>query len=114
LTTVNKLAGTAFGIHIADQIALVTVPLAAALAFDASAEVIGILVAYQSLAHFLGSLPFGVLVDRMQLRTLVVIATLISLTGFLGITFSIFTGSVYGFAATITYSGLGVVLFTLL
>ena len=113
MAIINRLAGTAFGIHFADQIALVSVPLAASLAFDASAEVIGILVACQSLAHLLGSLPLGILVDRSQLRTLVLAATLISMTGFLAVAASISVGTIYGFGAAVTFSGFGVVLFTL-
>lgn len=113
MTIINRLAGTAFGIHFADQIALVCVPLAASLAFNASAEVIGILVACQSLAHLLGSLPFGILVDRSQLRTLVIAATLISMIGFLGAAASISFGTIFGFGAMVTFSGFGVVLFTL-
>lgn len=113
MTTINRLAGTAFGVHFADQIALVSVPLAASLAFGASAKTIGILVACQSLAHLFGSLPFGILVDRSQLRTLVLAATLISLVGFLGVAASIFAGTLIGFGATITFAGFGVVLFTL-
>lgn len=113
MTTISRLAGTAFGVHFADQIALVCVPLAASLAFGASAEVIGILVACQSLAHLFGSLPFGILVDRSQLRTLVLVATLISMAGFLGVAASIFTGTLIGFGAAITFAGFGVVLFTL-
>lgn len=110
---VNRLSGTAFGIHFADQIALVAVPLAASLAFGASAKVIGILVACQSLAHLLGSLPFGILVDRSQLRTLVLAATLISMTGFLGVAMSLFAGTIIGFGASVTFAGFGVVLFSL-
>ncbi|MCF6322552.1 MAG: MFS transporter, partial [Rhizobiaceae bacterium] len=113
MTTINRLAGAAFGIHFADQIALVSVPLVAALVFDAPAETIGILVACQSLAHLLGSLPFGVLVDRSQLRTLVLSSTLISFAGFLAAAASIFANSLFGFAIAVTFSGFGVVLFTL-
>lgn len=113
MTTINKLAGAAFGLHLADQIALVSVPLAAALAFDATAEVIGILVACQSLAHLFGSLPFGVLVDRVQLRNLVLTAALISFFGFFGVAASVFAGSLTSFGIAITFAGFGIVLFTL-
>ena len=113
MTIINRLAGTAFGIHFADQIALVLVPLTASLVFDASAEIIGILVACQSLAHLFGSLPFGILVDRSQLRTLVLAATVISMIGFLGAAAGIFFGTIFGFGAAVTFGGFGVVLFTL-
>ena len=113
MTIVNRLARVAFGIHFADQIALVSVPLIAVLIFDATADVIGVLVACQSLAHLIGALPFGILVDRLQLRALVLTATLISFIGFLGVTLSIHFGSIWAFGATITTAGFGVVLFTL-
>lgn len=110
---INRLAGTAFGLHFADQIALVLVPLAATMVFGASSTVIGVLVACQSLAHLLGSLPFGVMVDRFQLRTLVLVATLISLIGFLGITASLIVQTIIGFGMAVTFAGFGVVLFGL-
>lgn len=113
MSPINKLAGAAFGLHFADQIALVSVPLAAALAFDAPAEVIGLLVACQSLAHLFGSLPFGILVDRLQLRNLVLAAALISFFGFFGVAASVFAGSLTSFGIAITFAGFGIVLFTL-
>lgn len=113
LTTIKKLAGIAFGIHLADQVALISVPLLASLVFDASAQVIGILVACQSLAHLFGSLPFGFLVDRIQLKTLVISATVISAVGFLGVAVNVLAGSLLGFGATVIFAGFGVVLYTL-
>jgi predicted MFS family arabinose efflux permease len=99
--------------HLADQIALVSVPLIAALAFDASVEVIGILVACQSLAHLVGSIPFGILVDNVQQRSLAVAASLMSLFGFSGAAVSVLTGSVFWFGGSVTIAGFGVVLFVL-
>lgn len=113
MTPLTRLTRAAYGIHFADQIALVSVPLIAALAFDASAQTIGILVACQSLAHLLGSLPFGVMVDRAQLRTLAIAATLISFIGFSGAAASVASGSLFWFALTVTGAGFGVVLFVL-
>ena len=55
----RQLTRAAYGIHIADQIALVSVPLVAGLIFDAPAEIIGLLLACQSMAHLLGSKPYG-------------------------------------------------------
>ena len=113
MSTVHRLTGAAYGIHFADQIALVSVPLVAALIFGASAEVIGILVACQSMAHLLGSIPFGIMIDRYQLRSLAIASALTSLGGFLGVVLSIFLGNVVWFGATITVAGFGVVLFVL-
>ncbi|WP_419913730.1 MFS transporter [Hoeflea sp.] len=111
--TVRRLAGAAYGTHLSDQIALVAVPLVAALTFGASPQVIGALVACQSSAHLLGSIPFGVLADRKQLRTLAIASATISFTGFLGAAASILAASVVFFGAMITLAGFGVVLFSL-
>ncbi len=113
MSTVRRLTGAAYGIHLADQIALVAVPLVAALAFDASAEAIGVLVACQSMAHLLGSIPFGILVDSAQQRSLAVAATLISVGGSFGAAASVVAGNVVGFGTAITLAGFGAVLFVL-
>ena len=113
MSTLHRLTGAAYGFHFADQIALVSVPLVAALAFGASAEIIGVLVAGQSMAHLLGSIPFGVLVDRVQQRKLTIASALVSLIGFLGAGSGILTGSVILFGTSVTIAGFGVVLFVL-
>lgn len=89
MSTLRRLAGAAYGTHLSDQIALVSVPLVAALAFDASPQLIGVLVACQSSAHLIGSIPFGILVDQTQLRTLAILSALILFAGFAGATTSI-------------------------
>lgn len=99
--------------HLADQIALVSVPLVAALVFDAPAQIIGVLVACQSMAHLLGSLPFGLIIDRAQARTVAVAATLISCAGFGCAAASVFAGSLVWFGVSVTVAGFGVVLFVL-
>jgi len=113
MSVIHRLAGAAYGTHLGDQIALVSVPLVAALVFNASAELIGILVACQSMAHLLGSIPFGMLVDRRQLRSLAVASPLISLCGFIAAGFGVWTGTVLWFGAGITLAGFGTVLFAL-
>jgi predicted MFS family arabinose efflux permease len=113
MSVIHRLAGAAYGTHLGDQIALVSVPLVAALAFNASAELIGVLVACQSMAHLLGSIPFGMLVDRRQLRSLAIASALISLSGFTGAGLGVWTGSVVWFGAGITMAGFGTVLFAL-
>jgi len=113
VNAINRISGTAFGLHLADQIAIVSVPLAAALVFNASPEMIGLLIACQSLAHLLGSLPFGILVDRSPLRSLIIAATMISAIGFSGITVSLYFAHLVSFAVFVTVSGFGIVLFTL-
>ncbi|NOR31379.1 MAG: MFS transporter [Sulfitobacter sp.] len=113
MTPVRQLTRAAYGIHIADQIALVSVPLVAALIFDAPAETIGLLVACQSMAHLLGSIPFGILVDTYQQRTLAIAATLLSLVGFSGAAIAVAFGSLFWFGLFVVLSGFGIVLFML-
>ena len=48
MKTVRQLTRAAYGVHLADQIALVSVPLIAALVFDVPTEIIGFLIACQS------------------------------------------------------------------
>lgn len=113
MTTVRELTRAAYGIHVADQIAIVSVPLVAAIIFNAPAEIIGLLVACQSMAHLLGSIPFGILVDTYQQRTLAVIATLLSLVGFSGAASAVVFGSLIWFGLFVVLSGFGIVLFML-
>lgn len=113
MSTLRRLAGAAYGTHLSDQIALVSVPLVAALAFDASPQLIGVLVACQSSAHLIGSIPFGILVDQAQLRTLAMMSALISLAGFAGAAASILLGTTLWFGVSITLAGFGTVLFGL-
>ncbi|MEM9348653.1 MAG: MFS transporter [Pseudomonadota bacterium] len=113
MPAIRKLTGAAYGIHFADQIALVSVPLVAVLVFDASPAAIGALVACQSSAHLLGSLPFGVLVDQRQLRTLAIASALLSLAGFSLAVLSVILGALVGLGVAVTLAGFGVVLFGL-
>lgn len=113
MSVVTRLQIAGCGMHLADQIALVGVPLAAVLAFDASPEIIGILVACQSLAHLLGSIPAGLIVDRGAPRRVAVAAVLISLCGFGGTAASVVSNSLIGFGACVTVAGFGIVLFVL-
>lgn len=110
---VNQLALSAYGMHSADQIALVCVPLVAALVFDASADVIGVLVACQSMAHLLGSLPFGLIVDRFNPRPVAIAATLVSALGFAATSFAIVAKNLLWFGLAVSFAGFGIVLFVL-
>ncbi len=113
MSAISRLAFAAYGMHFADQMALVVVPLAAAVVFDVSAEVIGLVVACQSMAHLLGSLPFGLLVDRYEGRCLALVAALISLLGFGAASFGLLAQDLLLFALAVTLAGFGVVLFLL-
>ncbi len=113
MSVVTRLQIAGSGMHLADQIALVGVPLVAALAFDASPAVIGMLVACQSLAHLIGSVPAGLIVDRGAPHRVGMAAVLISLLGFAGTAASVWSGSLVGFGACVTVAGFGIVLFVL-
>ncbi|MGQ2903249.1 MAG: MFS transporter [Neoaquamicrobium sediminum] len=113
MRAIRNLTFAAYGMHLADQIALVAVPLVVALVFGAPAQVIGLLVACQSMAHLLGSLPFGLIIDRAQARTVAIVSTLISLAGFGGAALSILGGSLVGFGAFVVVGGFGIVVFVL-
>ncbi|MBM1557051.1 MFS transporter [Sulfitobacter mediterraneus] len=112
-TAVTTLTRAAAAMHFADQMALVAVPILAALVFDATAQTIGLLVACQSLAHLLGSLPFGLLVDRHDLRRLALVSVGISVVGAAGAAAGVAFETLLLFGASITLAGFGVVLFGL-
>lgn len=113
MQTISRLTGAAYGVHLSDQVALVSVPLIAALAFDASPELIGVLVACQSSAHLIGSIPFGILVDQARLRLLMIWSALLLLVGAVGATVSVPLGFTFGFGTSVTIAGFGTVLFGL-
>jgi predicted MFS family arabinose efflux permease len=75
----TALFGAAAGTHAADQLALATLPLTATLVLDAGPDVLGVLVAAQSAAWLLVSLPAGAWVDRMPRRTLLIAALALGL-----------------------------------
>src|SRR5260370_840337 len=70
----TALLGAAAGTHAADQLALATLPLTATLVLGAGPGVLGLLVAAQSAAWLLLSLPAGAWIDRMPRRTLLIVA----------------------------------------
>ena len=110
---VNRLIVAASGMHIADQIAIVSVPIIAAVVFNASAKTIGLLVALQSMAYLVGSLPFGAWVDKANLRSLLIISAIISIGGCAGAALSIEADSLLWFGVSIFFAGFGIVLFML-
>ncbi len=70
----TALLGAAAGTHAADQLALATLPLTATLVLGAGPDVLGLLVAAQSAAWLLVSLPAGAWVDRLPRRQLLIVA----------------------------------------
>lgn len=70
----TALLGVSAGTHAADQLALATLPLTATLILGAGPDVLGLLVAAQSAAWLLVSLPAGAWVDRLPRRRLLIVA----------------------------------------
>jgi len=69
----TALFGAAAGTHAADQLALATLPLTATLVLGAGPDLLGLLVAAQSAAWLLLSLPAGAWIDRFSRRRLLII-----------------------------------------
>lgn len=65
MTRPTRLTTIAFLAHAADQLALAALPLVAVTQFSASASLVGVLVAAQSAAWLIVSLPMGVIIDRL-------------------------------------------------
>lgn len=65
------------------------------------------------MAHLIGSVPFGVLVDQRQLRSLAISAAVMQLLGSVSAALSIFAETILGFALAVTLAGFGTVLFGL-
>ena len=70
----TALLGASAGTHAADQLALATLPLTATLVLGAGPDILGLLVAAQSAAWLLVTLPAGAWVDRMPRRQLLIVA----------------------------------------
>src|SRR5262249_54559939 len=69
----TALLGAAAGTHAADQLALATLPLTATLVLGAGPDILGLLVAAQSAAWLLVTLPAGAWVDRTSRRRLLIV-----------------------------------------
>ncbi len=113
MTAIKKLTHSAYGMHLAAQLAIVATPLVAKFIFDASSQAIGILVALQSLAYLVGSIPFGFIVDRKPLKAVAIFASLIAMAGFALASLSVLSSNIYWFAFAIFISSFGEVLFVL-
>ncbi len=74
-----SLLGASIGTHAADQLALATLPLTATLVLQIGPGPLGLLMAAQSAAWLLVSLPAGTWVDRYPRRTLLVLALAVGL-----------------------------------
>jgi predicted MFS family arabinose efflux permease len=103
----TALLGAAAGTHAADQVALATLPLTATLVLGAGPDLLGLLVAAQSAAWLLVSLPAGAWIDRLPRRRMLVVALALGLTASLVAVAAAATGHavLLGFAAVAGASG---------
>ena len=101
------------GMHAADQIALVALPLAAITQFNASPHLIGNLVAAQSAAWLIGSLPGGLLVDRFGPDRIVKFAPLLAILGLIAAQAALFFASPLLLGSSLFVASIGIVFFVL-
>lgn len=103
----TALLGAAAGTHAADQMALATLPLTATLVLGAGPDLLGLLVAAQSAAWLLVSLPAGAWIDRMPRRRMLILALALGLIASLAAVAAAATGQVVllGLAAIAGASG---------
>jgi len=80
----NRLFATAGLVQAADQIALAALPVTAILVMGAGPGLVGALVAAQTAAWLIVSLPAGVIVDRLPKRLVLIAALSLGLVGALG------------------------------
>ncbi|MCA0305007.1 MAG: MFS transporter [Proteobacteria bacterium] len=103
----TALLGASAGTHAADQLALASLPLTASLVLGAGPDLIGGLVAAQSAAWLLVTLPAGAWADAMSRRRLLVLGLLLGLAGALAAIAAAVAGGVtlLGLAAFAAASG---------
>jgi predicted MFS family arabinose efflux permease len=105
-TAFNRLAWSNLAAQSAEQVALAAAPIIAVLALGAGAGATGFLTAAQTLPFLLLSLPFGVLVDRVSRRGLMIAAEAVRVAALLALPLLIWADAlsipllgVVGFAA---------------
>lgn len=101
------------GMHAADQIALVALPLAAVTLFSASPALIGVLVAAQGMAWLIVSLPGGIAVDRLGPSALARWSPALSLAGLVLALIALSHASPYLLGFAVFLAATGTVLFVL-
>ncbi len=107
----TALFGAAAGTHTADQLALATLPLTATLVLGAGPDILGLLVAAQSAAWLLVTLPAGAWADRMPRRSLLIVGLALGLAASLvavvaaalGITVLLGVAAFAGASGTVVY-----------
>lgn len=109
----NRLLATAGFVQSADQIALAALPITAVLVLGAGPGLVGALVAAQTAAWLIVSLPAGVIVDRMPKRMVLRIALTISLLAATSATAAAMGNSVVLLAIAAFLAAAGTVTFVL-
>jgi predicted MFS family arabinose efflux permease len=109
----SRLFATAAFVQAADQIALAALPVTAVLALGAGPGLVGALVAAQTAAWLLVSLPAGVLVDRLPGRRVMLAALALGLIGTLGAAGAAALGTLPLLALAVFLASAGTVTFVL-
>jgi predicted MFS family arabinose efflux permease len=77
----RRLYAGAVGLHGANELVIAALPLTAVLVLHGSADLVGLLLAIQSSAWLLCTIPAGILVDRASRRRVLLTAALLALSG---------------------------------
>lgn len=109
----NRLFATAAFVQFADQIALAALPITAVLALGAGPGLVGGLVAAQTAAWLVTSLPAGVVVDRLPKRIVLRGALALSLIAALAAMFAALWNSIPVLALSAFLGAAGTVTFVL-
>jgi MFS family permease len=109
----HRLLASAASAHLADQIALAALPLAAVLLLDAGPGLVGTLVAIQGAAWLIVSIPGGVIADRMSRSHLIGLAQTAAALAFLSAAAAIWSGWWTGVGAFVFVGAGGAVLVAL-
>ena len=109
----TALLGVAAGTHAADQLALATLPLTATLMLGAGPDTLGLLVAAQSAAWLLVSLPAGAWIDRLPRRRLLITALGLGLVASIAAVIGAVSGIVFLLGVAAFAGASGTVVFVL-
>ncbi|QCK86662.1 MFS transporter [Phreatobacter aquaticus] len=113
MTPFARLFATAGLVQAADQIALAALPVTAVLVLHAGPGLVGALVAAQTAAWLVVSLPAGVLVDRSDKRVVLLAALTLSVIAMAAATLAAFAGSLAILALAAFLAAVGTVTFVL-
>ncbi|MDJ1156951.1 MFS transporter [Chelatococcus sp. SYSU_G07232] len=112
-TPIRSIALASAGAHAADQLALAALPLSAVLLLAAGPATVGTLVALQSLAWLLVSLPAGILVDALSKRTILIASQSIMVAILTAVAIAAVAGSIAGLGLATFLAASGTVVFVL-